>query len=160
MPLMRALSLTALGLLATVTAHALDCTFSTSGVAFGVYDGTLATPTDSTGRLTLRCTHTGGGAVKAGYTIALSTGSSGTFVQRQLRSGNSVLNYNLFNDATRTLVWGDGSRGSVLVAGTLLVNPGNFVTNESVHSIYGRIPPQQSADSGVYADQILVTLTF
>lgn len=146
--------------LAADTAQALDCTFFTSGVAFGVYDGALTTPTDSTGNATLRCTHIGGGAVKTSYTIALSRGASGSFVQRQLRAGNSVLNYNLFTDATRTRVWGDGSAGSAIVAGTLLVNPGNFVINEAVHPIYGRIPAQQSADSGNYADQILVTLTF
>lgn len=150
----------ALGVLASGSAHALDCTFFTSGVAFGVYDGALTTPTDSTGNATLRCTHIGGGAVKTSYTIALSRGASGSFVQRQLRAGNSVLNYNLFTDATRTRVWGDGSAGSAIVAGTLLVNPGNFVINEAAHPIYGRIPAQQSADSGNYADQILVTLTF
>lgn len=150
----------ALVALACNSAHALDCTFFTSGVAFGVYDGARATPTDSTGNATLRCTHVGGGAVKTSYTIALSRGVSGSFVQRQLRAGNSVLNYNLFTDATRTRVWGDGSAGSGIVAGTLLVNPGNFVINEAVHPIYGRIPAQQSADSGAYADQILVTLTF
>lgn len=146
--------------LAFDSAHALDCTFLTSGVAFGVYDAALATPTDSTGNATLRCTHVGGGAVKTSYTIALSRGGSGSFVQRQLRAGSSVLNYNLFTDATRTRVWGDGSAGSAIVAGTLLVNPGNFVINEARHPIYGRIPAQQSADSGIYADQILVTVTF
>ena len=151
---------TALAALASGSAHALDCTFFTSGVAFGVYDGTLATPTDSTGNATLRCTHIGGGAVKTSYTIALSRGTSGSFVQRQLRAGNSTLNYNLFTDATRTRVWGDGSAGSAIVAGTLLVNPGNYVINEAVHPIYGRVPAQQSADSGIYADQILVTVTF
>jgi spore coat protein U-like protein len=146
--------------LACNSAHALDCTFFTSGVAFGAYDAALATPTDSTGNATLRCTHVGGRAVKTSYTIALSRGASGSFVQRQLRAGNSILNYNLFTDATRTRVWGDGSTGSAIVVGTLLVNPGNFVVNEALHPIYGRIPAQQSANSGMYADQILVTVTF
>lgn len=156
----RAVAFAAIAALAAADARALDCAFSTSGVAFGVYDGTLATPTDSTGSVTLRCTHTGGGAVKTGYTIALSAGSSGAFAERLLRSGISVLPYNLFADASRTQVWGDGTRGTALVAGSLLVNPGKFSVNEAVHTIYGRIPAQQSADSGVYADQILVTLTF
>lgn len=152
--------LAALALTAAGSASALDCTFFTSGVAFGVYDGTLPSPTDSTGNVTLRCTHLGGGATKTSYTIALSTGSSGTFAQRRLRAGPSVLDYNLFNDATRTRAWGDGTQGSALVGGSLLVNPGNYVINEAVHTIYGRIPAQQSADSGSYSDQILVTVTF
>jgi len=150
----------AIAMLAGSPAYALDCTVSTSGVAFGAYDGALTAPTDSIGNATLRCTHVGGAAVKTSYTIALSTGASGTFAQRQLRSGASALSYNLFTDAGRTRIWGDGSGGSAFVAGTLLVNPGNFAFNEVAHAIYGRIPAQQSADSGVYADQILVTLTF
>lgn len=152
--------LAALALTAAGSASALDCTFFTSGVAFGVYDGTLPSPTDSTGNVTLRCTHLGGGATKTSYTIALSTGSSGTFAQRQLRAGPAVLDYNLFNDATRTRAWGDGTQGSALVGGSMLVNPGNYVINEAVHTIYGRIPAEQSADSGSYSDQILVTVTF
>jgi spore coat protein U-like protein len=92
--------------------------------------------------------------------VTLSAGSSGTFAQRQMRAGRAVLNYNLFDDATRTRVWGNGTGGSVLVAGTLLVNPGNYVVNEIIHPIYGRIPAQQGADTGSYGDTILVTLTF
>jgi len=148
------------GLLAGGSAQALDCTVFTTGVAFGVYDATLATPTDSTGNVTLRCNHMGGGAVKTSYTIALSAGNSGSFARRQLRAGAAALDYNLFSSATRTQVWGDGSQGSVVVAGTLLVNPGNFVVNEAVHPIYGRIPAQQAPDTGNYSDRILVTLTF
>lgn len=160
MPVTRTLCTAVILLLAACSARALDCTIFTSGVAFGVYDGTLTTPTDSTGSVTLRCTHTGKAATKTSYTIALSAGSSGSFAPRRLRSGPATLDYNLFSDAGRSAVWGDGTSGSVLVAGTLLVNPGNFVLNEAVHPIYGRVPPQQSADSGAYGDQILVTVTF
>jgi spore coat protein U-like protein len=129
-------------------------------VAFGVYDAAVATPTDATGSLSMRCTHEGGGATRTVYTIALSAGNSGSFAQRQLRSGTSILNYNLFNSATRTVVWGDGTQGSALVGGALVVNPGRFVINEAVHPIYGRIPPLQPADTGTYSDTILVTVSF
>ena len=47
-----------------------------------------------------------------------------------------------------------------LVAGSLVVNPGNFAINEVSRPIYGRIPAQQAADAGSYNDTILVTLTF
>jgi spore coat protein U-like protein len=150
----------ALVLCGCLDAHALDCTVSATGVAFGVYDAALTTPTDSTGNVTVRCTHLGGGAVKTNYSVTLSAGSSGTYAQRQMRAGTAALNYNLFDDATRTRVWGNGTGGSTLVAGTLLVNPGNYVINEAIHPIYGRIPAQQGADTGNYGDTILVTLTF
>lgn len=149
-----------LALVACADARALDCTAATSGVAFGVYDASLPTPTDSTGSVTIRCSHIAGGAVKTYYTLALTAGNSGTFAQRQMRAGLSILNYNLFNSATRTQVWGNGTGGSTQVGGSLLVNPGKFAINEIVHPIYGRIPAQQPADAGSYSDTILVTLTF
>ena len=141
-------------------AQALDCTVSATGVAFGVYDTASTAPTDSAGNVSVRCTHLGGGAVKTNYSITLSTGTSGAYTQRRLRAGSSFLGYNLFTDATRLQVWGNGTGGSTLVAGSLLVNPGNFVINEVSHPIYGRIPAQQAADTGSYSDTILVTLTF
>jgi spore coat protein U-like protein len=131
-----------------------------TGVAFGTYDPVIATPTTSTGNVQVRCNHVGGGATKANYTIDLSTGSSGNYGQRTMRSGNPVLNYNLFNSATYTQVWGNGTGGSVRVAYSLLVNPGNFAVNIMDHPIYGRIPAQQAVDTGLYSDTILVTLTF
>ena len=141
-------------------AQALDCAVSATGVAFGLYDAASTAPTDSVGNVSLRCTHVGGGAVKTNYSITLSAGSSGAYAQRRMRAGTSLLNYNLFTDATRLQVWGNGTGGSTLVAGSLLVNPGNFAVNEVSHPIYGRIPPQQAADTGSYSDTILVTLTF
>lgn len=153
-------SLAAFALLACVEARAVDCLVSATGVAFGVYDTALTTPTDSTGNLTVRCTHQGGGATRVTYTVELSTGSSGTFAQRQMRSGTAVLRYNLFDSATYARVWGNGTGGSGLVAGSFVVNPGRFTVNEFLHPIYGRIPAQQAVDTGSYTDTILVTLTF
>jgi spore coat protein U-like protein len=152
--------LATVALLAGSGAGAADCAVSTTGVAFGVYDALLATPTDAVGNLTVLCTHQGGGATRVTYTVDLSTGSSGTFAQRQMRSGTAVLRYNLFDSATYARVWGNGTGGSGRVGGSLVVNPGNFAINELRHPIYGRIPAQQAADTGSYSDTILVTLTF
>jgi spore coat protein U-like protein len=152
--------LAALALCACLDAQALDCTISATGVAFGVYDAASTAPTDSAGDVTVRCTHLGGGAVKTNYSVALSTGGSGTYAQRRMSSGASFLSYNLFDDATRLRVWGNGTGGSTLATGSLLVNPGNYAVNEISHPIYGRIPAQQAADTGTYSDTILVTLTF
>ncbi len=133
-------ALAALALLACTEARALDCF--------------------ATGNVQVRCIHIGGGAVRANYTVDLSQGSSGNFAQRTMRFGNSELLYNLFNSATYTQIWGNGTGGSVRVAYSLLVNPGNFQVNIMDHPIYGRIPAQQPVDTGLYSDTILVTLTF
>jgi spore coat protein U-like protein len=142
-------------------AIAMDCVVSTTGVAFGTYDPLSPSPSDAVGNLTVRCVHTAGGAARIGYTVSLSPGSSGSYAQRTLRSGSSVLFYNLFDGADRTRVWGDGTAGTGLASGVvLLVNPGHFETNEAVHPIYGRVPALQEAGVGTYSDTILVTLSF
>ncbi len=145
----------------TDAAADVDCSVSTTGVAFGTYDPTVATPNDSTGDLRVVCSHTTGGGNRVNYTVALSAGSSGSYVQRLLHAGTATLAYNLFDSATRTRVWGDGTGGTGLIGGALTVGPGvgNRVREES-HPIYGRIPAQQSPATGQYTDTIVVTLTF
>ena len=154
-------ALALVGLLAAGGAAAVDCSITTSGVAFGTYDPSVATPNDSTGTLTVLCTYISGNASRVNYTVALSTGSSGSYVQRVLRAGAATLNYNLFDSATHTRVWGNGLGGTGLASGSLTVGPGvgNGV-REFSHPIYGRIPAQQSAAIGDYTDTIVVTLTF
>jgi spore coat protein U-like protein len=157
-------AVTAVVALAWTTAGAagsVDCTVSTSGVAFGVYDATLDTPNEATGPLTVTCVHVSGGATRMSYALALSAGNSGNYAQRLLRAGAAALNYNLFDSATRTRVWGNGTGGTGLVGGTLVVGPGSGNNNRQVsHPVYGRIPARQDAATGTYSDSILVTLTF
>ena len=138
-----------------------DCRVSTTGVAFGNYDPTIATNTDSAGNLTLVCSHLSGGGQRVSYSVALSAGNSGTFVQRWMRAGAATLNYNLFDTAARARIWGNGSAGTVVVSGGFAVGPaqGNN-RREVVHPIYGRIPALQAVATGNYADTIVVTLTF
>jgi spore coat protein U-like protein len=152
----------ALPLCAPGAMAASDCSVSASGVAFGVYDPTLATPDDSTGSVVVTCTYTGpGGTDTADYTVTLSAGTSGSFAPRKLTDGASRLDYNLFRDAARTQVWGNASAGTAIITGSLKVGPGNGNgTRTATHVVYGRIPQLQDADTGNYTDSILVTLTF
>lgn len=155
------------GLLGLLTAPtpvlaAVDCAIATDGVAFGTYDPSLATPDDSAGSVRVTCSYIGsGGAVSANYTVALSTGSSGTYAQRRLRAGASLLSYNLYRDAGRSQVWGSGTAGTTIVTGNIKVGPGAGNRTRTVnHPVFGRIPALQDADTGNYSDTIVVTLTF
>jgi spore coat protein U-like protein len=139
-----------------------DCSVTASGVAFGAYDPSIATPDDSTGTIVVTCTYTGpGGSDTANYTVTLSTGTSGSFAPRKLATGTSRLDYNLFQDAARAQVWGNASSGTTIITGSLKVGPGvGNRTRTATHVVYGRIPQLQDADAGNYTDSILVTLTF
>lgn len=128
---------------------AASCTITTvSGVAFGIYDVANATPLDSTGTLRLDCN----GAAKA-VTLDLGRGNAPTFNPRFMRNGASQLNYNLFLDAARTSIWGDGTAGTSHYGVT---NPPNVIDL----TIYGRIPALQDLPIGSYADTVVVTVNF
>ena len=90
-------------------------------------------------------------------TIAIGpSGTSGGFVPRQMRSASSPdrLNYNLFVNAGRSTVWGNGAAGT----STVLLN--NVRRNRpEVTTIYGRIPAGQDVSVGSYFDSLTVTIT-
>jgi spore coat protein U-like protein len=155
-------SLAGLAMLAPGRADAAaDCSVTTSGLAFGVYDPTISTPDDSTGSVTVTCNYTGGSASGVSYTIAFSSGNSGSFSQRRLVAGTLQLGYNLFSDAGRTVVLGNGTGGTSVFTGGFTVGPGvGNGTRTGTHTVYGRIPALQAVEPGNYADPIIVTLTF
>ena len=126
-------------------AKAVVCTFdSAPSVAFGTYDITNASPTDSVGSIDISCDKNPGGTAK------LSAGS-GTFAQRHMVNGANVLNYNLFTTSALTKIWGDGSAGTGTVP---------FKSTSNSLPVYGRIPALQSVQPGLYSDSIVVTISF
>ena len=133
-------------------ADALTCTFSSvTGVNFGSYDVFSASPTKATGSITYSCRTISGVHFMV---MNLSTGSSGTFANRTLRSGGNVLNYNLYPDAANSQVWGDGNGTTYQFS----IDP----VDRNVHTltVYGTIPPGQNVGVGSYTDTITVTMNF
>jgi spore coat protein U-like protein len=119
---------------------------STSPVAFGSYNPVSATPTDSVGTISYFCP----GALSP--VISISAGGAGSFSPRGM-VGADVLGYNLYTDAARTVVWGDGTSGTVTA-------PGVVSTNPATANIYGRIFPLQNVSAGSYSDTLIVTINF
>jgi spore coat protein U-like protein len=131
------------------------CTVTATTVSFGIYLPLSSVPDDSTGTISVDCRQ---GLGKISYTIALSTGSSGTFAARTLRLGSDTLNYNFFTDAARTLVWGNGLNGSTIVSDSY-VAPGSGANLRS-YTVFGRVPARQNVRAGQYADSITVTVDY
>jgi spore coat protein U-like protein len=140
---------------------AADCTAAAGGVAFGAYNPLVTTADDSTGTVTVTCTNTGGGNTTVNYTLALSTGVSGAYSQRHMKAGTPMLNYNLYRDSARSVVWGNGSGGTSQITGSLTVGSGaGNGTRSATYTVYGRVQAQQDAAPGTYSDSIVITLTF
>ena len=128
------------------------CSVSSSGLAFGVYNVTAPAPTVATGSVTVNCT---GDTEPANNRILyLSGGGSGNYNARRMLSGANPLNYQIYTDASRTIVWGDGSNGTGSV--TLAV----AIPGSASATLYGRVPALQSVPIGSYLDTIVVTVNF
>lgn len=134
-------------LIATLPASAgAACNVSAQGVNFGTYDPFDRRDADSVGSIAVTCDG------EVAYTLALSTGS-GTYAARRLSAGGHGLTYNLYTDASRMIVWGDGSGVSTTVSGI-----GSAVT--APISVYARIPAGQDAHVGNYTDNVVITMDF
>ncbi len=128
--------------------YAQNCSFTTTtSVNFGTYNPFSATPDNSVGALTVRCTGNGGPTP----TILLSKGNSSTYA-RFMKSGINQMLYNLYADSAHSQVWGDGSPGT-----TTVQVPKKAITSVNV---YGQIPAGQDVAVGSYTDSIVATVNF
>jgi len=150
-------------LLLTVTqiaSAAVSCSINVTGPVFGVYNPLTPTPTVTTSIITATCTLTGNTSTTVNLTSSYSTGSSGTYAARTMKSGSNSLNYNLYFDAAFTQIRGDGTGGSQTGGGTLTLTPSLRTDTTPISTIYGRIPAGQDVAPGNYSDTITVTITY
>lgn len=135
-----------------------SCTVTTTNIAFGAYNPLAFGNTDSTGTVKVTCGGVAGLLVP--FTIDLGKGGATSVAARRMVASGSSLNYNLYTDPSYTTVWGDGTGGSVSVAGSLLLDVLGLSPGQ-VFTVYGRIPGRQlTVRPGVYTDSISVTVTY
>jgi spore coat protein U-like protein len=124
------------------------CSFGTTSVAFGAYDVFGTVPLASTGTITYGCWFANT------MTIWLSKGMNApTNTPRQMSNGIDRLNYNLYLDAARTLIWGDPNP-SHYDGGQV------FWWQSQTVNVYGVIPAGQDVPAGTYTDSVVVTFQF
>jgi spore coat protein U-like protein len=132
----------------TLTVQAECKLTSTTDVAFG-NTGVIQSVLSATGAIGVQCTNT------TPYNIGLNagTGSGATAATRKLTSGaGATIDYSLYRDSAHTQVWGD-SIGSNTLAGT-----GNGAVQS--HTVYGRVPVQNTPAPGAYSDTVQVVVTY
>lgn len=89
------------------------------------------------------------------YNVGLSAGagSGATYAVRKMTGpAAATVNYTLYRDAARTLVWGE-TINTDTVAGTGNGNVQNL-------TVYGRVPSQATPAAGVYTDTVAITVTY
>ena len=146
-------------------AHAeITCEVSASSTAFGNYNPAATQDVQVTGNINVSCTRSGllDLTPSISYTIALSAGQSNNYTVRYMSYLSSHLNYDLYRNSARTLIWGNGTGGSSTQAGTI-----NFplldlisTTQDQDHTVYGTLFKNQYVRPGAYTDSITVTVTY
>lgn len=128
----------------SLPAKSVECSVSTTGVSFGNYDVFSNVSLDGAGSVSVSCD------APAAYSIAISSGN-GSYAARWMASGTHQLAYNLYREASRSTIWGDGTGGSTVVTGS---------DTGATHTVYGRIPSRQNVHAGSYSDSIVVVVTY
>jgi spore coat protein U-like protein len=132
-----------------------QCRMNATPIHFGNYDAFSSTPQDGAGAITVDCS---GNVVRATVTLSVSS-TSGSFNPRRMKrsGGNDLLGYNVYTDATRTAIFGDGTGGTNLIRPRR--PPGPPAPWSTSIAMYGRIPPGQDVSVGTYSDILTATVT-
>lgn len=138
----KSLAIAAGFMLAAASANA-SCTVNTELILFGQYLAAQPTPLDTDFVVTYSCTNR-----NERFNVSFSAGGSGNTANRELRSGNSRLNYQLYTNAARTaLIPNNGQR----------VYPGNPGSVDVTY--YARIAALQDVTPGFYYDIMVINIT-
>ena len=128
------------------------CNVTGSTLTFGGSIDPLQTPgpVDASTALNVTCTKT------TPYSVSLSAGANAgnasAFGSRVMKSGNNNLPYQLYLDAGRTQVWGDGNSSGVYA--------GTGTGSQQQLTVYGRLPSLNGIVPGNYSDTVTLTITY
>lgn len=145
-----------LGLPSGEAEAARTCRMGVSSVAFGLYTPATPSPVDSAGNVRVLCWGRPSRGQSSFYVLRIDGGASGTPANRTMVSGPAPLFYNLFKNASRTDIWGDGTAGTTPLIQNL---PGRFFFFRN-HVVYGRVSAGQDPAPGLYGDIPTVTIEF
>jgi spore coat protein U-like protein len=131
------------------------CSLSATALAFGIYAPGARSADMASGSVTVTCTALL--AVSGSYQLTASTGNAGTYTARQMSGTPTTLAYQLYTNASDSVVWGDGSGGTGVISGSF---PLFILSSSQTLQFYGAIPPEQNIDAGSYSDVIIVTIEY
>lgn len=131
-------------------AAAVTCNASGS-IAFGAYDPQSASADLAIGSVIVTCDKNANVTIRLG--LGNGAGASYSTGRRMTRAAGGTLIYNLYADAARSQVFGDGSPGTV----TRNMSKGSSYNQP----VWGSMPgSQKGALPGGYNDTVLVTISY
>ncbi|MGJ3255867.1 MAG: Csu type fimbrial protein, partial [Alcanivorax sp.] len=120
-----------------------QCQVSASDLDFGTRNTPL-TQADSTSTVTVRCTNT------TDFEVGLNGGLTGN---RQMSNGTAQVAYELYQNAGRSVLWGN-------LPGTRRTGIGQGTGSAQNLTVFGRVFADPTAGEGSYSDTVTVEVTF
>lgn len=127
-----------------------SCEISASDLSFGAYNAASAAPAFAQSTIQLLCAP--GMVAELALDAGTAPGASTTLRQMLSASGADRLDYGLYQDAGRSITWGD----------TPGVDTLEVPTNGALQTVpvFGRIPAGQRPPAGIYGDEITVRVLY
>jgi spore coat protein U-like protein len=126
------------------------CSVSATDLLFGTYASNSTTAVRGQTAISLHCS--AGDTVEISLDGGLAPGNQKERRQMRQEAGNDRLDYGLYQDAGRTIYWGDRAGVDTLAVETTGL--------PQTVPVYGEIPAQQRVRDGTYSDTITVTVFF
>jgi len=122
-----------------------------SALDFGSFDNSSAGTVPATGQIIVKAPN------GANYNVTIDAGMhySGT---RQVNFAGEYMAYNIYQDASNTIEWGDSGFGDTYTAGSALAGTGTGA--DEPYTVYGVLTKNTNAPSGLYADVVNVTVNW
>lgn len=128
-----------------------SCTIEASDLSFGIRSRLDTAPVNASTSLGVNCT------LGTPYTVRLDGGTvSGNVADRRMAlngAGTGVIAYQLRHTSPNGPLWGDGTRGTGVVAGT-------GTGSSQTLPVYGRVPVQPTPPVGYYEDTVTATVVY
>ena len=131
-------------------AWAQSVTLSVSPVSFGVTDGSA--PVYANGNVAVEA------SLGTPYNITLDAGLNVSAGQRNLGMLSFLIAYELYQNASLTLIWGDSDFANTYSSGSSLSGTGSGVIQN--YAVYGKLFAFSAEETGVFTDAVTVTVHF
>ena len=120
---------------------------SATAMAFGNYNPVNAANVDSAATISYSC------PPPTVPLVTVTTGTGGSYSPRLMKQGaTETIGYNLYRNALRTEIWGDGTGGTF----SMTLPTGNNRTAP----IYGRVFASQNVVAGAFTDTVTIIFNF
>lgn len=132
-------------------AWAQSCSFGVSNMNFGAVDTLSSSQTNSTATINMNCSGIAGQRILICPNLGAGTGGASSATARQMLSGSNSLNYQLYSDSARSVIWGSYAWAYASRAPALALTPNALGSATGTATIYGAaFGGQGTAPPGTY----------